>query len=68
MAIEMKTINLTDRQISHAVVALQEYIKLLNREAAEDPQGGEHEDILIADSIIRELARAKKTPGVLTPT
>ena len=64
MATEVKAIHLTDRQISHAVVALQEYIKLLNKEAAEDPQGGEHEDILIADSIIRELAQAKKAPGV----
>lgn len=38
MATEVKTIRLTDRQISHAVVAPQEYIKLLNREAAEDPK------------------------------
>lgn len=64
MSIEFKTVYLTSLQISHAIVAAQEYRKLLQREASEDPQGGEHEDILILDSVLSELSRAKATPGL----
>jgi hypothetical protein len=59
MAIEVTTVQLTRRQLSSAIVALQEYIKLLQKEAADGPQGGEHEDILIAESILKELIRAQ---------
>jgi hypothetical protein len=65
MSIEYKAIYLTKLQISQTIVATQEYIKILQREAAEDPQGGEHEDILILESILLELSRAKTAPGVL---
>lgn len=60
MEIELKSISLSKLQISNTIVALQEYIKILRKEAAEDPQGGEHEDILIAESVIAELVRAKR--------
>lgn len=53
---------LTRRQFSSAIVAMQEYIKLLHKEAAKDPQGGEHEDILIAESELREMIRVNSTP------
>lgn len=64
MSIEYKAIFLTKLQISQAIIATQEFIKLLQREAAEDPQGGEHEDILILESILSELSRAKASAGV----
>lgn len=66
MAAEFKQVFLTRLQLSNTVIALQEYIKLLQREAADDPQGGEHEDILIAESVLAELSRAKAAPGVAT--
>jgi hypothetical protein len=59
MVIEVKTVQLTRSQLSSAIVALQEYIKLLRKEAAQDPQGGEHEDILMAESVLKELIRAQ---------
>ena len=56
----MKTeISLTSLQISHTIVALKEYADGLLRSAESDPQGGEHEDYLIAQSVIKELAEAK---------
>ena len=64
MSTEFKTAYLTRLQISNTIIAMQEYIKILQREAAEDPQGGEHEDILIAESVLRELSRAKAAPGI----
>jgi hypothetical protein len=57
--LEIKTVQLTRRQLSSAIVALQEYIKLLHKGAAEDPQGGAHEDILAAESVLKELVRAQ---------
>jgi hypothetical protein len=59
MVIEVKTVELTRTQLSSAIVAVQEYIKLLQKESAENPQGGEHEDILIAESVLRKLASAQ---------
>jgi hypothetical protein len=59
MATEVKIVQLTRRQLSSAIVALREYIKLLHKEAADGPQGGEHEDILIAESVLKELIRAQ---------
>ncbi|WP_338847296.1 hypothetical protein V8J88_01085 [Massilia sp. W12] len=64
MNTEFKTIYLTRLQISNAIIAMQEYIKQLQREAAEDPQGGEHEDILIIESVLAEMSRAKAAPGI----
>ena len=62
MAIEFHSVQLTRLQLSSAIVALQKYIKLLHRESAENPQGGEHEDILVAESVLREMIRAKAAP------
>jgi hypothetical protein len=62
MAIEINPVQLTRLQLSSAIIAMQEYIKLLNKEAAENPQGGEHEDILVAESVLREMIRAKTAP------
>jgi hypothetical protein len=59
MAIEVKTLQLNRTQLSSAIVAVPEYIKLLHKEAAENPQGGEHEDILIAESVLKELVRTQ---------
>ena len=59
MAPEFKNLQLTRLQLSSAIVGMQEFIKLLQKEAAENPQGGEHEGILIAESVLRELIRAK---------
>lgn len=64
MSAEFKTVYLTRLQISNAIIAMQEYMKLLQREATEDPQGGEHEDILIVESVLAELSRAKAAPGI----
>ncbi len=64
MTTEYKQIFLTHLQMSKTVVALQEYIKILQREAAEDPQGGELEDILIVESVLAELKRARAAPSV----
>ncbi len=63
MAPEFKNLKLTRLQLSSAIVAMQEFIKLLQRESADNPQGGEHEDILVAESVLRELIRAKNAPG-----
>lgn len=59
MTTDLKTIHLTRLQLSSAIVAVQEFLKILHSEAAENPQGGEHEDILIAESVLEELRRAK---------
>lgn len=64
MPVEFKVVHLTRMQISHNIAALQEFIKNVEISARDNPQGGEHEDILIAESIIQELSRAKKAPGV----
>jgi hypothetical protein len=64
MKTEYKPAYLTRLQLAHATVAMQEYIKILQREAAENPQGGELEDILIVESVLAELSRAKAAPGV----
>jgi hypothetical protein len=63
MAPEFKNLQLTRLQLSSAIVGMQEFIKLLQKEASENPQGGEHEDILVAESVLRELIRAKNVPG-----
>lgn len=43
---------------------MREYVKLQQREAADDPQGGEHDYILIVESVLAELSRAKTAPGI----
>jgi hypothetical protein len=56
MPSETRAVQLTPLQISHAAVAVQLYMKSLLDAEANDPQGGEHEDYLIAQSILRQLA------------
>jgi hypothetical protein len=57
------SLQLTRLQLSSAIVGMQEFIKLLQKETADDPQGGQHEDIVIAQSVLRELIRAKNAPA-----
>lgn len=60
MATPTKPVSLTQLQISHTIVAIQDYMKALLEAAENDPQGGEHEDYLIAQSILKQLALAKE--------
>lgn len=60
MALQFATVQLTQLQLSHAIVAVQDYMKALLVAAETDPQGGEHEDYLVAQSILKALAAAKE--------
>lgn len=53
-------LELTNLQLSHAVVAVQRYMDELLRKADDEPEGGEHEDYLIAQSILVVLKKAKQ--------
>ena len=52
------TIKLTSLQASHTIAALQEYSRKLLATSEDDPEGGEHEDYLIIQSVIRQFAAA----------
>lgn len=54
-------IHLTPLQLSHAIVALQKHGQSLLKDVEEEPEGGEHEDYLIAHSIIKLLVESKVT-------
>lgn len=56
---QFTSIQLTQLQISHTIIAIQDHMKALLASAESDPQGGEHEDYLIAQSILKTLAAAK---------
>ncbi len=60
MTTQAKPIPLTQLQISHTIIAIQDYMKALLEAAEHDPQGGEHEDYLVAQSILKQLALAKE--------
>lgn len=60
MSTQTKSIQLTQLQISHAIVALQDHMKNLLILAENNPEGGEHEDYLIAQSVLKQLASAKE--------
>lgn len=53
-------VKLTPLQVSHAIVAVTEYAKTLITNTDEEPEGGEHEDYLVAQSIVRALVEAKE--------
>ena len=46
-----RKVELTDMQLFHAVVAIQRYLEDALQKADHDPDGGEHEDCLVAQSI-----------------
>ena len=56
----IRVLELTDLQLSHAVVAVQKYMDELLRKADQEPEGGEHEDYLVAQSILAALKKAKQ--------
>ena len=55
-----RKVELTDLQVSHAVVAIQRYMEDLLRKANHAPEGGEHEDYLVAQSTLAALNAAKQ--------
>lgn len=52
-------IQLTPLQASHLAVALQSHMQTLLDRAESQPEGGEHEDYLIAQSILKLLQSAQ---------
>jgi len=60
MSADTITIELTSLQASHTIVALQEYSKHLLAASENDPEGGEHEDYLIIQSVIRQFAEVER--------
>ena len=64
-----QTIQLTPLQIAHAITALRAHVAALEKKGDEDPDGGEYEDVLIAESILKALtasgaaADAANRPG-----
>jgi hypothetical protein len=50
------SVELTQLQASHTIVALKEYSSKLLSDAEKEPVGGEHEDYLIIQSVIKEIA------------
>ena len=61
MAFDRHTIELTTLQVSHALTAIQAHMSALLKKSQEDPEGGEHEDYLIAQSIFKLLAKAEES-------
>ncbi len=53
-------VKLTDMQLSHAVVAVQRYMEDLLHRADHDAEGGEHEDYLVAQSVLAALKAAQQ--------
>jgi len=53
------TVTLTRSQLTHTLVALRAYAKLLINREGED-MGGDYEDLLIIEGIIREFERARE--------
>jgi len=56
----VRALELTNLQLSHAVVAIQLYMDELLRKADQEPEGGEHEDYLVAQSILAAIKKAKQ--------
>lgn len=59
MNTKRRTLELTDLQLSHTIAAIQWRMKYLMQQADEVPEGGAHEDYLIAQSILTALQEAK---------
>jgi hypothetical protein len=53
-----QTIQLTPLQIAHTITALRAHVKALEKKGDEDPEGGEYEDQLIAESVLKVLMKA----------
>jgi hypothetical protein len=60
----VRALELTNLQLSHAVVAIQVYMDELLRKADQEPEGGEHEDYLVAQSILAVMKKAKQRKRV----
>lgn len=55
-----RKVELTDMQLSHAVVAVQRYMEDLLHKADHDAEGSEHEDYLVAQSLLAALKAARQ--------
>ncbi len=53
-----RTVELTPLQIAQTLTALRAHIAALNKQEDEDPQGDEVQDILVAQSVVKILAKA----------
>jgi len=53
-----QTVTLTPLQIAHTITALRVHMRQLEKKGDEDPEGGEYEDILIAQSVLKTLIAA----------
>ncbi len=53
-----QTIQLTPLQIAHTITALTSHMRALEKKGGEDPKGGEYEDILIAESVLKLMMAA----------
>ncbi len=64
-----QTIQLTRLQVSHAIAAIRTYMDMLLNRPEEEREGGEREDYLIAQSIVKVLAKAEEQadPARLDP-
>lgn len=49
------TVELSDTQISHTILALKDYSQKLLTSAEKEAIGGEHEDYLLVNSVIKAL-------------
>jgi PDZ domain-containing secreted protein len=59
MSAKITTVALTDLQLSHAIAAVQKYMDELLKKADTDPEGGEHEDFLVAQSVLTAFKNSK---------
>ena len=55
-----QSIRLTPLQIAHTIAALRSHMRALEKKGDEDPEGGEHEDLLIAESVLKLLMAARQ--------
>ncbi|WP_338847392.1 hypothetical protein V8J88_01575 [Massilia sp. W12] len=56
------TIELTGLQLEHAIVMAMSYMDALLKRSEQNAQGGEHEDYLVAQSLLKKLIAAKGGP------
>lgn len=52
-------VELTTLQLEHAIVMAMSYMDGILRKGEDEMEGGEHEDYLIAQSILKKLTAAK---------
>jgi len=63
-----RAVELTPLQIEHTLTALRRHIAVLDKQEHEDPQGGEFADILVAESVVKVLAKAGAEDDGEAPT